>query len=65
MEEPLRFECDINSDLPEVLRYCGYAVVPDGTNARLWPKIVNGLPVVAPATVAVFRLRLVSIEDMT
>ena len=64
MEEPLRFECDVNSDLPEVLRYCGYAVVPQGTNERLWPSMVDGITVVIPTTVAVWLLRLLSVNDV-
>jgi len=64
MEEPVRFECDVNSDLPEVLRYAGFATVPDGTTERLWPQTINGVTHVAPIKVAVFRLRLLSVEDV-
>jgi hypothetical protein len=64
LEEPIRFECDINSDLPEVLRYCGYATVPHGTAVQLWPSIVNGVTVVAPTTIAVFLLRLKSVDEV-
>jgi hypothetical protein len=65
MEEPMRFECAISSDLPEVLRYCypRYAVVPNGSNERLCPQVVAGNTIVAPATVAVFLLRLSSVDD--
>lgn len=64
LEEPIRFECDINSDLPEVLRYCGYAVVPHGTNERLFPQVVAGNTIVIPTTVAVWTLRIRTVDEV-
>jgi hypothetical protein len=71
--DPLRFECVLDSDLPEVLRLCGFTTMPAGTNTRLMPmtetvKQSGGNTTVtrqhvAPCTVAVYQLYLTPIDE--
>jgi hypothetical protein len=65
---PIRFECPLDSDLPETLRQAGHQVVEYGTHERLMPITEtlkeHGLNTtvtrqhVAPIVVSVFEFRL-------
>jgi hypothetical protein len=63
----IKFVCELLSELPERLRSCGYAVIPCGTDQRLWPvtetiEVENGRTItrqhVAPGVVGVWQLEL-------
>ena len=65
---PLRFECEVDSQLPDALRQCGHTVRHLGSHERLLPVVEtvheHGSPRkiarhhVAPGVVAVYEIRL-------
>ena len=60
LDAHVRFQCERDNPLPNLLRDCGFNVIPAGTMEVLWPVIdeLNRTSGVAPTTVSVWQLQL-------